>query len=313
MKNVFLLLLFVIFGFVTVNSQINYQDSTVQAITYWRLNESYTYEITQGKNKNKEGGFDEEELIKSEVKVTVIDSTETSYTIEWQFLKHNIPNLDRMPELKNLLDKKRYIYTTDELGEFQELLNWEEVRDNMIATTKIVLNSANSTNDSLNNQVNLFTESLMTKEYVEQKVIEPVNLFHTFFGAEYQLGETLESEIEIPIPLGNIQSIKAQVMIWLDSIDEEYDMYTLCYEQKIDQDVVKKLIGRVINELSDKLNTENRSNIEDEISKQELDHRVTVYSVLDNTGWPVDITATTKINIGNEQQNKLIRIRMMYD
>lgn len=316
MRNKFLLLLLVTLVSVGVKSQINYEDSTVQAITYWDLNESHTYEITQGKSKGKDGGFAAEGLIRSEVKISVIDSTEVSYTIEWRFLKHDIPNLDLMPELKDLLDKKRYIYRTNELGEFEELLNWEEVRDNVLATARVTLNSVSKTNntlsDSVINKVNAFTESLMTKEYVEQKVIEPVSVFHSFFGGQYRLGEVLESEIEIPMPISDIQSIKAQGVVWFDSITEDYDTYTLCYEQKIDQEIVKRLLGQVMADLSKRINPNNPANI-DKVLEEDLDHKITIHSEFYNNGWPLNIISTTNINIGSNQQNKMIRIRMMND
>jgi hypothetical protein len=317
MKNKFLLLLSIILTSLHVESQINYEDSTVQAITYWELNESHVYEITQSKNKSKETVPTDEGAMRSEVRISVIDSTETSYTIEWRFLKHYIPNLDLIPELKDLLDKKRYIYRTNELGEFEELLNWEEVRDNTLATAKVALNSVaksnNALNDSLSRLVNTFTESLMTKEYVEQKVIEPINMFHSFFGAEYKLGEILESEIEIPIPIPNMQSTKAQVKVWFDSIDEEYDTYTLCYEQKIDQEAAKKLISEFMDNLSKQLSNKNLSDVVNEALREGLDYKITIYSEFDNTGWPLNIIGTTNINLGNNQQNKIIRIRMISD
>lgn len=313
MKNKLLLLFLVILVSLGAKSQINYEDSTVRAITYWGLNESYTYEITQG--KNKEGKLAEDGLVRSEVKISVIDSTETSYTIEWRFRNHDIPNLDLMPELKDLLNQKRYVYRINEFGEFEELLNWEEVRDNMLATTKAALKISNALNDSENDQINSFRESLMTKEYVEQKVIEPVNIFHSFFGVQYQLGEVLESEIEIPIPISNIQSIKAQIALWFDSIDEEYNTYTLCYEQKVDQEILKRLMSQFFDKLSNQLNVTNQPNrideALDEALKEELDYKVTIYSEFDNTGWPLNIISTTKINIGDNQQNKVIRIRMI--
>lgn len=316
MKNRYLLLLLVILVSAGVKAQINYEDSTVQAVTYWDKNESYTYEIIQDTDKSKDGGDVKTESVRSVVQVSVIDSTETFYTIEWRFLQHDIPNLDLVPELKSLLDKKRYIYRMSILGEIEELLNWEEVRDNTLETIKVGLNTAlqagNVTqSDSLTNLMNTFTSDLMTKDYVEQKVIEPVQIFHTFFGLKYKLGEAIESEIDIPIPVENVQNAKALASMWLDSIDEENATYTLYYEQTIDREALRNIVSKALEGMSDKLNLAFKSEDIKDAFSQKFDNSSSVYSMFDNTGWPLDIIGKTNISIADAQQNKTIRIRMI--
>lgn len=318
MKIKFILLLLILFS-IAAKAQINIADSTAQVITYWGLNESYTYEILQSKEKNGEGENSEKDPIRSIVQISVLDSTATSYVIEWRFLKHEIPNIDSIPTLRDLLNEKKYVYRTNEIGEFEELLNWEEVRDNTLATTKASLSlafqgkSGNET-DSLVNSTYAMMESLMTKEYVEQKVIEPVNIFHTFFGGVYSLNEVIETEIEIPIPAFNLGNTTAQVEIWLDEIDLDNDVYTICFEQKIAPEQLKTLMGKFFDELSQNLNIKNnnKEGLEDVLSA-EWDYSVAIYSVFDNSGWPLDIVSENNINIGNAQQYKSFRIRMIND
>lgn len=316
MKNKLILLLFSLLTPFMIKSQINYADSTVQAITYWVLNENYTYEIIEGKTKSKAGELDTEGSLRSVVQITVIDSTETTYTIEWRFLEHSIPNFNITSEINTLLNKKKYIYKTNMLGEFEELVNWEEVRDNTLATTRALLDETmrqknDVRNDSLIDLVNTFMETMMSKEYIEQKVIEPVNIFHTFFGSGYQLGEILESDMDISIPIFNLQSLKAHGVVWLESLDEEYSTYTLCYEQKIDREEVRKMLSQAFEELSGKFNIDKKTDSIDKILEGELDYLITVYSEFDNTGWPLNIISTANINIGNNKQNKKIQIRLI--
>lgn len=314
-----LILLLIIITSIGAKAQINRADSTVQAITYWGLNESYAYEFIQGKDKSEDGEEAKGNSVRSILQVTVIDSTETSYTIEWRFLKHDIPGIDQTAELRDLLNNKKYVYRISEMGEFEELLNWEEVRENTLATTKASLSLAfqgrnGNETDSLINTTYTMMESLMTKEYVEQKVIEPVNIFHTFFGGAYGLDEVIEADLEIPIPAFNLGNTTAQVEIWLDEIDFENDIYTLCYEQKIAQEEIKKLMGQFFKELSKNSNIENKNKEGlDEVLSAEWDYSVAIYVVFDNSGWPLDIVSKNNINIGSAQQNKTLRIRMIDD
>lgn len=314
-----LILLLMISISVGTNAQINKADSTVQAITYWNLNESYTYEFIQGKNKSEGGESSMDNSLRSILQVTVIDSTETSYTIEWRFLKHDIPGIDQIPELKNLLNDKKYVYRTNEIGEFEELLNWEEVRDNTLATTRASLSMAfqgrnEAEADSLINSTYTMMESMMTKEYIEQKVIEPVSIFHSFFGGVYGLDEVIETDIDIAIPAFNLGNTTARVKIWLDEIDFEDDIYTICFEQKIAQEQIKKIMEQFFGELSQNLNIEN-SNKEglNDVLSAEWDYSVVVYVVFDNSGWPLDIVSKSNISVGEGVQNKTLQIRMIND
>lgn len=316
MKNKFLLLLLVALSYIGANAQINFEDSTAQAVTYWDMNESYTYEIAQTKIKYKDDGSEKEESSRSLVQITVLDSTETSYTVEWRFLQHDIPNLELSPELETLLNSKKYVYRTNAMGEFEELLNWEEVRDNTMATTKATINalrqeSNGSQADSLYNLVSSITDGLMSKEYIEQKVIETVNIFHSFYGVKYKLGELIESEIELPIPTNNSQSVNAQCRIWLDEIDGDEETYSIYYEQKVDPETLKEVLNSTVKGLAEKLNVKHSAESIDDLLSQKTDYLITIYSVFDNTGWPLDIVSKTNINIGNTQQNNTVHIRLI--
>lgn len=312
-----LLALFVSIG---IKAQINAADSTVQAITYWGLNESYTYEILQSKEKKMEGDNSEKDPIRSIVQISVIDSTATSYVIEWRFLKHEVPNIDSIPTLRDLLNEKKYVYRTNEMGEFEELLNWEEVRDNLLATTKESLRIANSSKaederESLVREVSTVWEALMTKEYVEQKVVEAVSVFHCFYGVSYKLGEEIESEIEVPIPIEGLPNMTVHVRLWLDEIDVENDIYNICLKQEIDQEEVKALMLQFIDVFSQKLNKDGSKGKEEieKIFTKDIQYSNIIYSIIDNSGWPLDIYSQNTINIGDIQQEKTIQIRMIED
>lgn len=315
-----LLLLFALFVSIGIKAQINAADSTVQAITYWGLNESYTYEILQSKEKKEEGENSEKDPIRSIVQISIIDSTATSYVIEWRYLKHEIPNIDFVPELRDLLNKKKYVYRTNEMGEFEELLNWEEVRDNLLATTKESLKVAHSSKaeserESLISEVITAWEALMTKEYVEQNVVEAVNVFHCFYGVSYKIGEEIESDIEVPIPIDGLPDMTAHVRLWLDEIDVENDIYNICLKQEVDQEEVKKLMLQFIDVLSQRLNKDGSIGKEEfeKMFTEDLQYSNIIYSIIDNSGWPLDIYSENSISIGNVQQEKTLQIRMIED
>lgn len=66
----------------TVKSQINPADSTVQVVAYWNKNETQTFELRHTKSKIKGNDTIITSNISYKADVTVLDSTATSYTIQ---------------------------------------------------------------------------------------------------------------------------------------------------------------------------------------------------------------------------------------
>lgn len=300
------LILFIFIGFFcTAKSQINMADSTVQAITYWGLNESENYRISQKNLHSVNGEITKNDSTSFDVKVTVIDSTENSYTIMWEFSNYTIPFLGLVPDLKKSMESKKFIYKTNELGEMQELLNWEEIRDNMIETTKISTELAlkgamdtlsASAKDSLSKFMGAALKPLQSKSYIETKAIEHVALFHSFMGGKYKLGEVIETETETPNNLNPNENFNSQVQLWLDYISEEDNFYTFRYNQSVDGEQLLKFIKVFLSSISSKFG-EGFGDTE-EFENATMDYSTTNYTAMDDWGWPLYIEHIVNVDFG---------------
>lgn len=303
-----------------INAQINMEDSTVQAIMYWDMNESYNYRITQSTLEEKGGNITKNDSIAYDVKVSIIDSTATSYTIKWEFSNYYAKGLNLMPQLKKLLEEKKFIYKTNELGEFEELVNWEEIRDNLLETTKettkaLLANKSQAIDEATLNKVLKATEGLLSsKEYIENKAIEPVQIFHTFMGGAYQLGEMLESEIEVPNVINPQKPLIAQAAVWLDEIAEEDNFYVLRYRQMVDEEQLMELTKELLSSFSKNMDLGTKA--QEEIDKafggeEKLVHSTHVDAAIDNWGRPIYIETYTNVNFANNRKAITIEIEMI--
>lgn len=312
-KITFLTLLFCFFP--VLKSQINMTDSTVQTVAYWNLNESYVYEVIQS-SFSKEGDKEaKSDSISMKAKVTVIDSTETSYTIMWEFSDYNVRESAFSPKLETLLKAQKVIYRTDELGSFQELLNWEEVRDNLIARTKESIALLSSQYESeefkenIDKAMNTTLQTISSKEYITNKEIEQVLLFHTFMGGLYKLGEIIKSEIEMPNNYFPEKPFKSRVTLVLDKIVEEDNFSVIRYEQAVDTEqltaTVKDYIGQIAKSMGQEIN------LDEAIAGQQLEHNSSVAAAIDNWGWPLYIESITKVNLGGTEKTTTISIELI--
>ena len=65
--------------------QINMEDSTAQVISYWSIGDKQSYSMSLQKIKLKGPDTTENVLMTYDVDITVIDSTENSYLVEWYY------------------------------------------------------------------------------------------------------------------------------------------------------------------------------------------------------------------------------------
>lgn len=229
------LLLFAFILFTSFNSfaQINPEDSTVQVIGYWDLNEKQTYEVTREKYRVKDADTTRRELVKYEVDITIIDSTATSYTIEWLY-RHVSAATDNSFErkLEGITNNRRVVIKTDEMGTIEEVVNWQEIRDEIKETTKVLRKEFKHI-PNINLAVAKAEGMFSTKEAIEAMAVKDIQQFYTFHGAKYALGEEVKGQLPIYNNLGGAP-FSADVAILLDEINEEDNNYVLWVWQTID-------------------------------------------------------------------------------
>lgn len=304
--------LLVLFFFCAIsfsNAQINLADSTVQVVSYWGLNESYNYEIAQKSYTYTDGNLTKADSTKMRVNVSVIDSTENSYTIKWKFTDYDIKGLEQVPELEKLLKERQFIYRINELGSFEELLNWEEIRDNTKAITDISFGLMNLT-DSIKTMVEAISGPINTKHYIETKGIEAVQLFHTFMEAALTKGETLEFDVPVPNNFFPDQPFMAKGRLWLDEIYPEEDAYIIRYEQQVDKEQLNTFLKAYMKKLAEATGKEWKD-IDNIFENNDMEHSTKTSAAIDDWGWPIYMETITSVDFVNMHKEQIITIELL--
>ena len=129
-KGIFFLLLLLV---KPLNAQINFQDSSAQVISYWEVGEKYEYAIKLQKLKYTETDTISIETMTYDVEVSVIDSSQSSYIVQWLYKNFNSDS--KNPIVQKIASAAEDVIVKielDELGIIQAVKNWEEVRDYML-------------------------------------------------------------------------------------------------------------------------------------------------------------------------------------
>lgn len=209
-------------------------DSSAQIIGYWDKNETQTFLISEEKIKIKETDTISREFAKYVVDVTILDSTATSYTIEWFYHDYEIDSKNEITQaLVAITDSLRIVFKTDELGSFTEIVNWQDIRS---LTTKAV-NVLKEKFKKVPNMDKIWDQTsaiFNTKENIEAIAINEIKQYYTFHGAKYSLGEEYNATLKSPNIYGG-EPFDTKVTAWLDELNYEDNNSVLRVEQSVDE------------------------------------------------------------------------------
>ena len=85
MRNRLFTTIFLLTGLITFG-QINMADSTAQVITYWEKGEKQNYSVTTEKIRITGSDTTSREMMTYDVEITVLNSSDKSYMIEWYYM-----------------------------------------------------------------------------------------------------------------------------------------------------------------------------------------------------------------------------------
>jgi hypothetical protein len=199
--------------------QISAKDSTVQVIGYWSNQETQSYNVSYEKFKIKRKDTISRELMKYEVDIKIIDSTENSYTIDWFYKNYSIDTENELVrKLASIANDISVKIKTDEYGAFIEIVNWKEVRDYLVKGAeklKVELKEVPNYKEIIANVMSIYS----TKESIEANAVKDALQFYKFHGVKYNLGEELEGVLETSNNFGG-EPFKTDVRFSLDEINE---------------------------------------------------------------------------------------------
>jgi hypothetical protein len=282
------------------------EDSSASCISYWKKGESKVYSIVREKNKPSPNGTTSPFTFAYEAWLSVIDSTANSYTIKWVF---HLPAESGVlpPSVANSLpvyNGLQMIFKITAMGEFIELLNWEEVKD---AYVKMMEVSLPQKMDSTSAAILESTKKMFnSKSVVESSLIKEIQLFHMPYG--YKFTTTVkEGAAEIPNPFGG-QAFPAIQTSQITELDGKKGAFTLVFNLNVDKANSKNMIDSLLTRMNIK------ANLKKEPGKEEFSgfdmHDLTEYHFIRSTGWISRVYYKRTIVMAGTTQSETITITL---
>lgn len=290
----------------SVQCQIFENDSSVKTIAYWDLGESYSYEIVL--ENYKVVGQDTLERITTSynVDMEILDSTETSYHVRWTYrdMSYEMDEADSildglMPKLMELTGGSVVEFRTNEVGAFQEVTNWEQIRDYYLAardSMKVYFGNNPNANEFLENMMSIY----LSRSSIETTSIKDIHQFLNFHGGEYRLKEPLHGNMAFPsvVGQGKVDALVTVELLEIFPEDDDYTIYSIIEASPIQLREQTELVLKKL------LPTASDSEI-----KGLLDQAGELWNVIENTsvihywGWPTYSLETRQT--GSDQSVKV--------
>ena len=293
MKNSFLLFM-LFFGFYKSQAQINMNDSSFQAITYWDKGEVQNYSFTSEKIKIKGTDTTSKETTSYDIQITVLDSTEKNYVVQWVY--KNMTTTDKNPVVQKLtaLNKDlKVIIKTDEMGILLEVVNWKEIKD-FISKAVTTLSKDYENVPEMKKVFAQITNLYSTKEGIENSAIKEIQQFHNFYGAKYKLGETLEGKLQLANMFGG-KPFDADFTVFLDEINLDDSNVIVRSTQLVNKEQLTEETYKYMVKMADEMKVKPPKR--DEL--KDLKNETLVASRIHTSGWIVYSVKTTTINSGD--------------
>ncbi|HBN05915.1 MAG TPA: hypothetical protein DD434_09040 [Bacteroidales bacterium] len=245
MKKIFILIALLI----TTTNLFCQQDTTrVPFVAYWSIGDSYNFKITKTHKEWKKDKVSKDEKNEYTAYFTVIDSTANSYTIRWGFDNYLADSYDIPEEYMKLFEKYDFLeilYTTDETGTFNEILNWEELGKTLSTMIDELVNVLGKDNkelfDILTKTMKPVKTAYITKEGIENLLVPELKIFHFPLGIEIDTRLPFYYVDQLPNLFGG-GYIKSNAKLYIDKVDFEENFCVLKQESSLDQNDVKSML-----------------------------------------------------------------------
>lgn len=299
-------ILFLLCTSLNLCAQNRITDTSATCIAFWKNKDAKVYLVKHRIEKTRTANQTVTTEASYEAHIKVKDSTASGFTIEWTYKSLSSPGAiveNTLNSLVKIMEGLKFVYKTDDVGMFTELLNWQEVRDAALKNYETALKDPSVKKEFVTalNQVKAVFQS---KENTENLLIREVQLFHSPYGTEYgSTGTAVETTI--PNVMGG-EPFPATIQFRLTELNKKKDYCSINIIQAIDKGKAGPIIAEMLKKLSGNTQLDN-SEINRETQELSIGD-VSEYTYAISSGWLSRIYYKRTSSIGSLKQTEAYEI-----
>lgn len=247
MRFVFIITIFFFFQ----NNFAQESSDSIPIVAYWSNGDSFNYKITKTKKSWKKDSLSQNNSSSYLAEFKVIDSTENSYTISWEFKKaFSDYKLDEATEniLKNF-DFNKVVYKTDEFGALIEIQNWKEIAEIVETVLDKTLSEAKNKFPEKEKELNDLKDMFTTEAAIESLIFPELTYLHQMFGYLLPVNGKIDYQDHFP-SLFSDELLRTNSSLYFYEIDPEVEYCVIVNENKVNREDVQRELTKFFESLN---------------------------------------------------------------
>ncbi len=282
---------------IKVHCQINIADSSTQVISYWDKNEKQSYSISNEKIRIKGNDTISRDFTKYEVDITIQDSTENGYLINWFYHDYVVETDNELiKKLSSIIEDNNVQIKTDDLGAFVEVVNWEQIRGFIIKSTSMLKDELKDI-PNIDRVIAQIENMYNSKQAIEAATINEILQFHYFHGLKYKLWEENSYDMKMANMFGG-EPFDAKVSFWLDEINYDDNNAVYKMNQSVDSVQLTNETFKYLTNMAETMKVPGPKREEFPYFHNEIRTASRIYG----SGWPLYSIQTKEVTAENETQ-----------
>ncbi len=198
---------------------------SVELLAGWNKGDTKKIKSQDGFIEYEGNEIIKKEVITSMIDMTILEVSDSSYTIEWNYYEGSTDKLnieeeedeDLYKEIDRLFEKLRIVYTTDKFGIYEGIINMQEIE----TTLTDALQDFVSTNFEDQKEGEMFFElmnAMLLSEEMEDEISSEIQAYHYYLGEIFS--DTLaQYDEEIPSQMGKETiAVKGEVQVLINAV-----------------------------------------------------------------------------------------------
>lgn len=202
----------------------------VSFIAYWSVGDVYKFSVSKLKENYVDGALTTTDTTAYLSTLEVIDSTADGYRLRYSWVDDEF-NLVKLPEgmlpkIKKYSHLTAFEYTTDAVGAFRQLENWEDYANMMQEFFDVLILEAGKAGRADTTALRRALEPQMsvyrTETGIGERLLSEIMQMHALFGYAFRTVDTLRYTEEMPTLFGN-RTMEMDRMLYVQAFAPQDD------------------------------------------------------------------------------------------
>lgn len=252
---------------------LNAFSQDVNLFTYWHKGDIQELVVKEGFVEYEGEKLVKKEITASNVRLTVLAETDTSYTLEWFYKDSEVDRLNVEVEedpidqrIDEMFSTVKFVYRTDEYGTFKEILNMEELINAISDSIDVLVKEMDDFEDE--EDTAMFSEmmkGMFASEAMQDELIRDIWNYHFYLGNVYRADTLIEYVDDIENKMGG-EPIPAKGVV---TIRTDLDAKTIAINDS--KTFKEAAVEEAINDLAKKLKTAKKKKLKKELKNNDIE------------------------------------------